>query len=76
MFDVCETPIEVAIEGGQLVDPAVQRLLGLTQDLTQEERRERDVHHDALGCNNLCFKLHNLVVCGTLVFIDKRLYSQ
>lgn len=48
MFDVSEAPVEVAVERGQLVDPAVQRLLRLPQHLAQEERRERDVHHYAL----------------------------
>ena len=64
-LDVGETLIEFRVEGRQLVHGTVDAgVLCVTEQLRQEERRKRNVHHDTLspahcwlGFVELCAKI-------------------
>ena len=47
-LDVCEALVELTVKRRQLVDRAVEGAVKVTSHLTEEKRRERNLHNDAL----------------------------
>jgi len=57
-LDGGEVLVELRVQGGQLVDGAVEGAVVVAQDLAQEEGGERHVHHDALEGTRLVVVVH------------------
>lgn len=47
-LDGGEVLVELWVQGGQLIDGAVESAVVVTEDLTQEERGKRNIHNYAL----------------------------
>lgn len=47
-LDGGEVLVELRVQGGQLIDRAVESAVVVTEDLTQEEGGKRDIHNYAL----------------------------
>lgn len=57
-LDGGEVLVELWVQGGQLIDGAVESAVVVTKDLTQEERGKRNIHNDALHTQILQLHIH------------------
>lgn len=57
-LDGGEVLVELRVQGGQLIDGAVESAVVVTEDLTQEERGKRNIHNYALYKKVLQLNIH------------------